>query len=446
MNFDLENQDEQDLQDYINSQKEGRINPVEKAPVLDMKTNPRLTPPSPGEKVLPTEEKSEYWREELRRGKDPREVLNQYLMERLTQRERGMSPSAYQEDVAGRKESAKDKMFLNLLKSGADLGASFGNRRYIDPNSPIPTSGYNPEIPISAMEERRKESKLYGMENEKAKDLDQNVLMYLSQKRAEQDKSKWEKEKWEKEANLKRELAKIRSENDPMKAILFEMKKSEAARQAGEYEMKRETHQQKAEENRRKYNPANVQEKLENLNSTDKQRMSLIINGMSALNDIMFEEKRGQESFNKSNNIGDMAYRKAGISPWRFSIWGDNEYTASANRFKEFIGRLQSGGAIGAQEAKDFLNLIPGEKDSASLANKKLNDMKKMFLNNAKLHGFDENDLNELMGSSKALVTETPKISKQQQDAIDWYSDPKNANDPNHKAVGDKLRSQGLIK
>ena len=47
-----------------NDPQAGRINPITKAPVLDMKTNPRIAPISSDETLLPKEEKSEYWREE----------------------------------------------------------------------------------------------------------------------------------------------------------------------------------------------------------------------------------------------------------------------------------------------------------------------------------------------------------------------------------------------
>lgn len=275
MNFDLENQDEQDLQDYINSQKEGRINPVEKAPVLDMKTNPRLTPPSPGEKVLPTEEKSEYWREELRRGKDPRDVLNQYLMDKLTQRERTLSPSVYESDVKDRKEASKDKMFMNLLRSGADLGASFGNRRYIDPNSPIPTSGFDPNIPIESMESSRKGIKDYRKEREGTSEIDQRVLMYLADKKQKEEAAKAD-------AKLKMEIAKMRAENDPFKAMMFEMRKSGEKRDIEKFEMDKEKHaaameKQKIESSKEDELISRYKNQMRNLN-----KLESIVNEMSA--------------------------------------------------------------------------------------------------------------------------------------------------------------------
>lgn len=402
MNFDLENQDEQELQDYINSQKEGRINPVEKAPVLDMKTNPRLTPPSPGEKVLPTEEKSEYWREELRRGKDPRDVLNQYLMDKLTQRERTLSPSVYESDTKDRKEASKDKMFMNLLKSGADLGASFGNRRHIDQKSEIPTSGFDPNIPIESMESSRKGIKDYRKEREGTSDIDQRVLMYLSDKKQKEEAAK-------SEAKLKMDIAKMRAENDPFKAMIFQMKQAEENRQKGEYEMKREKYTQEKEEKRRKYNPANVSEKLDRLGATEKTQVGFISEGLRALNDIENAELKGREENKSSSGIGKWLVDKSGAHPWRFSVLGDNPYTAAANRYKEFFGRMQSGGAIGEKEAQDFKDLIPTQFDTPEMADSKLNKMKDMFYNKANILGLDKQDIDELIGGR--LIDATGRVS-----------------------------------
>lgn len=58
------------------------------------------------------------------------------------------------------------------------------------------------------------------------------------------------------------------------------------------------------------------------------------------------------------------------------SYFGDNEYTYAANRFVEGIGRMQSGGAIGAEEAENFKKLIPGRFDSDELSKQKIQDMK----------------------------------------------------------------------
>lgn len=55
---------------------------------------------------------------------------------------------------------------------------------------------------------------------------------------------------------------------------------------------------------------------------------------------------------------------------------GDTNYTLARNQFKEYLGRLQSGGAIGKQEATDFINLLPGATDTPAVAKKKLQDLK----------------------------------------------------------------------
>lgn len=55
-----------------------------------------------------------------------------------------------------------------------------------------------------------------------------------------------------------------------------------------------------------------------------------------------------------------------------FKLVGDNDFTQNAALFKEAIGRMQSGGAIGKEEARDFINMLPTVFDSAEMRQKKL--------------------------------------------------------------------------
>ena len=228
-----------------NDPQAGRINPVTKAPVIDMKTNPRISPISSDETLLPKEEKSEYWREEFRRGKDPRDVLNQYLLDKLTQRERELSPSYFASEKDERKQSSRDSRNMDLMKSVSDLGASFGNRRYSDPNSDIPVSGFDAEKPKSYMRQYKADVLGDQKRAEGLQGMDQQVLMYLADKKAKEEQAKAD-------AKLKMDIAKMRAENDPFKALLFGMKQAEENRQKGEYEMKKQKFSQEQEEKAKK--------------------------------------------------------------------------------------------------------------------------------------------------------------------------------------------------
>lgn len=415
-----------------NDPQDGRINPVTKAPVIDMKTNPRITKPAPGESLLPTEEKSEYWREEFRRGKDPREVLNQYLLDRLTQREREASPSYALSRKEDRRQGSRDSMNMDLMKSVSDLGASFGNRRYSDPNSAVPVSGFDPEKPKGYMKQYKADVMGDQKRAEGLQGMDQQVLMYLADKKAKEEQSKAD-------AKLKMDIAKMRAENDPFKSLLFGMKQAEENRQKGEYEMRTESHKQKTEENRRKYNPANVKEKLDNMNSTEKATTGFVSEGLRALNDLEKAEKLGREEHNRSGGVTKWVADKSGAYPWRVSVIGDNPYTEASNRYKEFFGRMQSGGAIGTTEAGEFLGLIPKVLDAPDIAETKINKMKEMFYNKARILGLESRDIDDLIGGAD-------KEPSQSEKALKWYQDPANKSDPNYKGVGDRLKREGLIK
>lgn len=60
-----------------------------------------------------------------------------------------------------------------------------------------------------------------------------------------------------------------------------------------------------------------------------------------------------------------------------FSVVGDNEFTLGSQNFVEGLGRMQSGGAIGAEEQKRFENMRPKATDSAAIQMKKLDQAEK---------------------------------------------------------------------
>jgi hypothetical protein len=83
------------------------------------------------------------------------------------------------------------------------------------------------------------------------------------------------------------------------------------------------------------------------------------------------------------------------------SMFGDNEYTYAANRFVEGIGRMQSGGAIGAEEVENFKRLIPGRFDNEKLSKQKIQDMKAELESRLKSINYDPKEV---------LQSRTPSI------------------------------------
>lgn len=65
---------------------------------------------------------------------------------------------------------------------------------------------------------------------------------------------------------------------------------------------------------------------------------------------------------------------------------GDTKYTEASNRFKEYIGRLQTGAAITKDEAAAFKRLIPTAFDTPDIAKQKMEELE--FKLGATIKGF----------------------------------------------------------
>jgi hypothetical protein len=109
----------------------------------------------------------------------------------------------------------------------------------------------------------------------------------------------------------------------------------------------------------------------------------------------------------------------------RYSIYGDNEYTESANRFKQGIGRLLSGGAIGDKETEDFLNLIPTSRDSDETAKRKLEKMDQDLTFKYKTLGYNKEDV-LYPNNDTPIIDITPS---EQDEAIQWANKNINSKD-----------------
>ncbi|MEZ0392073.1 MAG: hypothetical protein ACAH59_07665 [Pseudobdellovibrionaceae bacterium] len=81
-----------------------------------------------------------------------------------------------------------------------------------------------------------------------------------------------------------------------------------------------------------------------------------------------------------------------------FSPVGDNDFTRNSSLFEEAIGRMQSGGAIGVEEAKRFKALRPTMWDSPEQQRAKLVNLQNEFAGRIQTLGFQPEEL----GLSKA--------------------------------------------
>lgn len=113
---------------------------------------------------------------------------------------------------------------------------------------------------------------------------------------------------------------------------------------------------------------------------------------------------------------------------------GDNDYTFAANRFSEGLGRMQSGGAIGIDEEKKFLKLIPGSFDSEETANKKIKTMKTDLEARLRSIGYDPKTILE----SRSYTDEEISPSEQDQ-AIKWANENINSKDETKRLQAEKI-------
>lgn len=118
----------------------------------------------------------------------------------------------------------------------------------------------------------------------------------------------------------------------------------------------------------------------------------------------------------------------------RRSFIGDNPYTYAANRFVEGIGRMQSGGAIGTEEAENFKRLIPGPYDDDDISKDKIRDMKLELESRLKSIGYSPKEILE----SRTYSEEEISPSEQDQ-AIKWANENINSKDEEKRLKAEKI-------
>jgi len=152
------------------------------------------------------------------------------------------------------------------------------------------------------------------------------------------------------------------------------------------------------------------------------------------------ERKLSQDERQLLNNSA-LAYKaifdmedaiKRGVS--KTSTLGDNDYTYAANRFVEGIGRMQSGGAIGPEEAENFKKLIPGRFDKEETAKNKIKDMKAELEARLKSINFDPKEV-----LKSRTYTEDDISPSEQDQAIKWANENKNSKDENTRIKAERI-------
>jgi hypothetical protein len=181
--------------------------------------------------------------------------------------------------------------------------------------------------------------------------------------------------------SYKEKMARLSSEQDPygLKAAAAMKAKSEA------------------EESARKKTP---QGKIEGLAAAERQRFDNLVMAKNAFEDA----KTNFEPTKDKDFMGSLKARAGRI--------GMSKYAEATNRFKEGIGRLQSGGAINSDEGKSFIALLPTAKDSDEIAEQKLTELGGLLKMRLQGMGLEEGALQELGYLKKGLVPKKPTVQE----------------------------------
>lgn len=113
------------------------------------------------------------------------------------------------------------------------------------------------------------------------------------------------------------------------------------------------------------------QGKIEAMSGEQKKRFDQTVGARNAVADLASAYK-ALDVTGKEGLLEAVGKRSQMTSiPFR----GDTPYTQSLTRFEEYLGRLQSGGMIGKEEAERFRKMVPTSYDDPKIAQKKLQDM-----------------------------------------------------------------------
>lgn len=110
---------------------------------------------------------------------------------------------------------------------------------------------------------------------------------------------------------------------------------------------------------------------VDSLNSTEKQRYDNIVDANNMIKSMGEALQSGQS---------------------RYSLVGDNDYTAALTRFEDALGRMQSGGAIGKEEEKRFKSMARSLGDSPEMQAKKLESLKTMMADRVRTLGLNPDE------------------------------------------------------
>lgn len=125
---------------------------------------------------------------------------------------------------------------------------------------------------------------------------------------------------------------------------------------------------------------------LPKMTGEERKRVDLASGSLNAINDM----ESAYEEIKKTKSIGFIDKIKQGSQLLDVPFRGDTKYTEARRRFQEFLGRLQSQGAIAKHEESRFSKMAPGAFDSPEIAAQKFSNLRDEMRKTLSLSGISE--------------------------------------------------------
>lgn len=177
--------------------------------------------------------------------------------------------------------------------------------------------------------------------------------------------------------------------------------------------------------------------RLSKMSAEGQNKIGAIASGLKALDDMGASLKQGYGPEYVNAN-----------TPLIGNFISDTPFTQAQRVVSEVVGRLQSGGAIGTQELKNFNDMGPRAGDSPKIAAKKLEDQKSFLNNKLAAFGIKKDELQNAgfdigtsqqnainVSNNNTSVINHPQVSE----AMQWAQ--ANPNDPRAKVIMQGLQS-----
>jgi hypothetical protein len=256
---------------------------------------------------------------------------------------------------AAKSKASQRELMAQLGGSSAKLGAAIAGT-----GRPVDTSFY------------QRQAAMAGREPKELQQRKKQVAEYLDKKNKNQ-----------------LELAKLEGDQaykDKQIALAEERNKLTKSKQEQDKQLKMAELAAKKEKEKLTDEPKNYEQKLAGLKGEERKRFDNASMALEAVDNMAKALAKGDDTF---------------------SLVGDNDFTMASSMYEEALGRMQSGGAINAEENVRFRNMRPTWTDSPEIQRKKLQTLLSEMSTRLGSLGFEPQ---EVMAARRGHKTELPKL------------------------------------